>query len=120
MRCTIAALMAPIDNVNATVRPSIAGSRAGADGLALRWMESSRVAAVAGVTGAAWTLARAGRPGNTIAWIVIVTTPSPMAQIVNALRQPRASWRAAMVGWKIVDANPATRVRVVIAQVARR
>ncbi len=25
-----------------------------------------------------------------------------------------------MVGWKIVEANPATRVRVVIAQVARR
>ena len=52
--------------------------------------------------------------------MVIVTTPSPTAQIVSALRQPRASWRAAMVGWKIVEANPATRVRVVIAHVARR
>ena len=37
MRCTIAALMAPIDRVNAMVRPSIAGSRTSGATVAAPW-----------------------------------------------------------------------------------
>ena len=107
----MAALIAPIDRVKATVRPSIAGSRTVAAG---RPASANPVAVTTGVA------ERRGRPGSTRAWIVIVMTPRAMAQIVSALRQPRASCSAAIVGWKIVEANPATSVRVVIAHVARR
>src|SRR4051812_32617129 len=109
MRWTIAALIAPIDSENAIVRPSIAGSRTATAG-------RSTFARSTGVTrcGAGGS----GRPGSTRAWMVMVITPRPTAQIVSARRHPRASWRAAIVGWKIVEANPATNVKVVIAHVA--
>ena len=76
MRCTIAALIAPIDSVNATVRPSIAGSR------------DRRLPWRSGVGGLGRGRRRAltgacGRPGSTRAWMVIVTTPRPTAQIVE-------------------------------------
>ena len=105
----MAALMAPIDRVKAIVRPSIVGSR------------TVGVGGVGGVAGGSRTGEHGGcgPTGQDQAWIVIVTAPSRTARTTRASRQPMASCTAAIVGWKMVEANPATKVRVVIALVAR-
>ena len=51
-------------------------------------------------------------------WSGIVTAASTRPNTTSADRHPRRSARIAVTGWKIVLANPATSVRVVIARVA--
>ena len=108
MRWTIAALMAPIDSVKAIVRPSI-----------VRVADHGH-----------WRCRRAGR-GNRLEHGGCGSTGQD--QRVDRDRHGAepdgghdecvapSRWRctATIVGWKMVEANPATKVRVVIALVAR-